>query len=187
MLRIKLDEMLSDSDSLEGIAKQIKFGAILIYPTDTVYGIGCNAEDIQAVRKLRQIKGTDHPFSVIAPSKQWIQENLKANNPEFLEKLPGPITLIMIKKGKLLDEAAVGLTLGVRIPDHPIMKLIEKAGVPFVTTSANMSGEPPPANPSEISRELERQVDFVIDGGQLAGRPSKIIDLTGPEPVVLRE
>lgn len=187
MLRIKLDEMLADSESLEGIARQIGFGAILIYPTDTVYGIGCNAADERAVKKLRQIKGTDHPFSVIAPSKQWIQENLRVGSPEFMEKLPGPVTLILMKKGKLLDAAAAGLTLGVRIPDHPIMKLMEKAGVPFITTSANPSGQPAPANPGEISRELERQVDFVIDGGQLPGRPSKIIDLTGPAPVVLRE
>ncbi len=187
MLRIKLDEMLSDMESLEGIAMQIKHGAILIYPTDTVYGIGCNAEDARAVKKLRQIKGTDHPFSVIAPSKAWIQENLKVNFPDYLEKLPGPVTLIMIKKVRLLDAATAGLTLGVRIPDHPIMKLIEKAGAPFITTSANMSGQPAPASPSEIPRELERQVDFVIDGGALPGKPSRIVDLTDREPVVIRE
>ena len=62
MLRINLNEMLADSDSLEGVAKQVRSGAILIYPTDTVYGIGCNAEDVRAVKKLRQIKGTDHPL-----------------------------------------------------------------------------------------------------------------------------
>lgn len=187
MLRIKLDEMLADAESLEGIARQIKSGAILIYPTDTVYGIGCNAGDERAAKKLRQIKGTDHPFSVIAPSKQWIQENLKVSFPDFLEKLPGPVTLIMLKKGRMLDAASLGSTLGVRIPDHPIMKLMEKAGVPFITTSANKSGQPPATNAGEIPRELERQVDFVIDGGQLAGKPSKVIDLTGPAPVVLRE
>ncbi len=187
MLRIKFGEMLSDSNSLEGVAKQINNGAILIYPTDTVYGIGCNAEDARAVKKLRQIKGADHPFSIIAPSKAWIQENLKVNFPEFLEKLPGPLTLIMAKKGRLLDAAAAGFTLGVRIPDHPIMKLIEKAGAPFITTSANLSGRPAPASPPDIPRELERQVDFVIDGGTLPGKPSRIIDLTGREPVVLRE
>ena len=96
MLRIKLDETLNDKDSMDGIARQIKSGAIFIYPTDTVYGLGCNAEDIRAVKKLRQIKGTDHPFSVIAPSKQWIQDRLNVKFPEFLEKLPGPVTLIMM-------------------------------------------------------------------------------------------
>jgi tRNA threonylcarbamoyl adenosine modification protein (Sua5/YciO/YrdC/YwlC family) len=109
------------------------------------------------------------------------------SHPEFIDKLPGPITLIMTKKGQMLDAAAAGLTLGVRIPDHPIVKLVEKAGVPLITTSANKSGQSPATNAKEIPRELERMVDFVIDGGQVGGKPSKIVDLTGPSPVVIRE
>lgn len=187
MLLIKLDEMLSEKESLEGIARQINLGAILVYPTDTVYGLGCNAEDIKAVKKLRKIKGTDHPFSVIAPSLQWISENLEVKFPEYLAQLPGPVTLIMKKKRLAAEGASDGIALGVRIPDHPIMKLIELAGKPFITTSANKSGEPPATNISEVPKGIERQVDFVIDGGPLPGKPSKIIDLTGPEPVVIRE
>lgn len=187
MLLIKLDEMLSEKESMEGIAKQINSGAILVYPTDTVYGLGCDAEDAKAVKKLRQIKGTNHPFSVIAPSLRWIKENLEMKFPEYLSQLPGPVTLILRKKRLILESASENINLGVRIPDHPIMKLIELAGKPFITTSANKLGEPPATKISEIPKDIERQVDFVIDGGQLPGKPSKIIDLTGPEPVVIRE
>jgi L-threonylcarbamoyladenylate synthase len=188
MLTIRLEEMLNDKDSMEGLSKQVWSGAIFIYPTDTVYGIGCNAEDEAAVRKVRRIKGTDHPFSVIAPSKEWISENLETNFTDYLSQFPGPITLIMKKRSSFLDWAAKGATLGVRMPDHPFMKLIELAGVPFITTSANKSGEPTISGIREIPRELEREVDFAIDGGPApSGKPSKVIDLTGYEPKVLRE
>jgi L-threonylcarbamoyladenylate synthase len=183
MLEIKLDQMLSEKQSLEGIAKQIRSGAIFIYPTDTVYGLGCNAEDARAVKKLRKIKGTEHPFSVIAPSLKWISENLETGLQDYLKQLPGPVTLIMRKKRLILDAASNDYKLGVRMPDHPITKLIECAGVPFITTSANRSEQPPIKNVREISKDLEREVDFVIDGGQ----PSRVIDISGSAPVVLRE
>lgn len=188
MLEIKLDEMLSDSDSLEGIARQIRAGAILVYPTDTVYGIGCNAEDTRAVKKLRRIKGTEHPFSVIAPSREWIDQNLETKFSEYLSQLSGPITLIMRKKQVMfLENASKEMRLGVRLPDHPIIKLISTAGVPFITTSANRSGEPVATNPKDVPKEWEKEIDFIIDGGILSGKPSRVIDISGDAPIVLRE
>jgi L-threonylcarbamoyladenylate synthase len=187
MIILKLGEILEDSASMAGVVGQIRLGAIFIYPTDTVYGLGCNAENAQSVKRLKEMKGSSHPLSVIAPSKQWIYDNLKVGFDEYLDKLPGSYTLILGKPKSFLKEACDGDKLGVRIPDSPIMKLIEQAGVPFITTSANKSGEPPAASVGELSRELSRRVEFVIDGGSLSGKPSTVIDLTGKEPAVIRD
>jgi len=127
------------------IVQMIKEGAIFIYPTDTIYGIGCNALLPDAVNRIRAIKQrTDKPFSVIAPSKQWILKNFKVKK-IFVDKLPGPFTYILMPKNSLpvcAEVSNIG-TLGVRIPDHKFTKVIQKAKVPFVTTSVNISGEAP--------------------------------------------
>ena len=89
------------------IIEKIQNGALFIYPTDTIYGIGCNAQDEQAVAKIRELKGRfDQPFSVIVPSIDWIRENcvITKKTESWLQKLPGPFTLILkLKKGTLLE------------------------------------------------------------------------------------
>lgn len=157
------------------IIRAIKSGAIFIYPTDTVYGIGCNAEIESSVKRVRKIKKQfDRPFSVIAPSMDWIEENLYSKK-EVRDKLPGPYTFILkMKKKCVADNVSLGNTLGVRIPKHEFSKLVEKAGVPFVTTSANLSGEKTPRSVKDISLKA----DYVIDGGELKGKASTVIDLT---------
>ncbi len=165
------------------IIKAIKSGAILIYPTDTVYGIGCNAKLAKSVKKIREIKQQfDRPFSVIAPSIDWIAKNLEIKK-EVREKLPGPYTFILKKKKECVAKnVTFDNTLGVRIPKHKFTKIIQEAGVPFVTTSANLTGEKAPKS----LKEVKLKADYVIDGGTLKGKPSKVIDLTG-KPKVLRK
>ncbi len=164
---------------------------ILVYPTDTVYGLGCNAENEILVDRIFEIKGRDRkkPLSVIAPGKEWITQHCVVSR-EILDKyLPGPYTLLLQKKDRnFLKEATAGApTLGVRIPAHPFSKLVEKAGIPFVTTSANISGEKSPKNLSEIPDEIKNAADMVIDGGALSGVPSAIVDLrSGKEVIVER-
>ena len=141
----------------------------------------------KSVRRIRAIKTGKHPFSVIAPSKEWILENMKVSHPGYLRKIPGPYTLIMrMKRRAVCREVSVG-TLGVRIPDHSFSDLVHEAGVPFVTTSANTSGETPLWNVHGIPEHIERLVDIVVDNDIIKGRPSKIIDLTGKRARVLRE
>lgn len=159
-------------------------GNIFIYPTDTIYGIGCNAENAELVAKLREIKGADHPFSVIAPSKEWVIENLECKD-EWLEKLPGPVTLILkIKtKGCVADETTAGKnTLGVRIPDHWFSEVAKDLNLPIITTSVNESGEEPITHLDEIPENIKKHTHFAIDEGRLEARPSTIIDCTGDEP-----
>ncbi len=169
------------------ILRSIKQGRIFIYPTDTVYGLGCDALNTDAVKKIREIKKSGRPFSVIAPSKGWITENLDVNFPEYLEKLPGPYTLIFEMKKKSVSEIVSTNTLGARIPDHPLTEIIQESGLPFVTTSCNIHGEKTITETKEIPEEIRKKIDVIIDVGKLDKQPSQVIDLTGERPVIIRK
>jgi len=170
------------------IVSMIKKGTIFIYPTDTIYGIGCNAEIGESVWKIRNIKRSKvNPFSVIAPSKEWIKENFIIKYEEYLNRLPGSYTFILEKKNPLfLKEANRPNTLGIRMPNHPFTTLIQEAGVPFITTSANVSGKESIKQVSEIPDEIKEKIDIAIDAGILNNPPSNVFDLTGDEPKKIR-
>lgn len=165
------------------IAERISKGAVFIYPTDTIYGIGCNALDKTAVDKIRTIKDRPtNPFSVIAPSKKWITENciITKEAKEWLNKLPGPYTLILKLKNKNAIVKSVNQgedTIGVRIPAHWISGVVQELGFPIVTTSANRAGRPFMTSLEDLDPAIEEGVDFIIDEGEKNGKPSKIIDL----------
>jgi L-threonylcarbamoyladenylate synthase len=156
--------------------KEILAGKIFIYPTDTIYGIGCNALNKEAVNKIREIKKRDmKPFSVIAPSKNWIKENCIVDL-DIDKYLPGPYTLILKKKDKtFLKHVSESETIGVRIPDNNFTELVQKSEVPFVTTSVNFSGEKPANKISEVSKEILEEVDFIFNSGELSGKPSTLV------------
>lgn len=149
---------------------------IIIYPTDTIYGIGCNALDEKLVDKIREIKRRDKkPFSVIAPNKKWIRDNFFVSENE-LDKLPGRYTLILkMKKKVVADNVSFSDKLGVRIPKHEISKIVEKANVPFITTSVNFSNKPYAKEIKEIPKEILKKVDIVINVGRLDNKPSTVI------------
>ena len=184
MKTIKLEDILKNKDIRNEIIEDMRTGSVFVYPTDTIYGLGCNALISESVRKIRQIKKTDHPFSVIAPSTRWILENLIVESKKSLEVLPGPYTLIFRKREPFfLNEVSPLPTLGVRIPAHPITKIVRDIGIPFVTTSANLFGKQPIKKPKDAKFP---KVNFVIDGGTLSGPPSIVIDLSGEEEKVIR-
>jgi len=178
-----LEKIMQETGLQIELIQCIKKGYVFFYPTDTVYGFGCDATKREAVGRIRGIKETEHPLSVIAPSKKWIVENLIVPDTSVLDRLPGPFTLIFRKKSTgLLENACKSNSLGVRIPDHQLTEIIQKSEKPFVTTSANLSGQPTIANINEIPRDIGRELDIIIDAGQLAGSASTIIDCTGTEP-----
>ena len=157
--------------------EDIKHGAIFIYPTDTIYGIGCDATNEGSVQRIRTIKKKDvKPMPVIAPSKEWIKEHCIVSC-ELLDKyLPGPYTLILKKKDpNFLQHVANCDTLGVRIPDSEFTKLVHQSEVPFITTSVNFIGEPFAIRLSDIPTELMDLADIVIGVGELDGRPSTLV------------
>jgi len=171
--------------------KEIKSGKIFIYPTDTIYGIGCDATNSTAVNKIRIIKEREtKPFSVIAPNKQWIRDNCFVNEitENWLNRLPGPYTLILkLKNRNIVSEAVTSTnTIGVRIPAHWFAKIIEKTKIPFVTTSVNLSGQQHIKNIQELEDKIKSQVDYIINDGILNNSPSTIINLTEKEEIIKR-
>jgi L-threonylcarbamoyladenylate synthase len=165
----------------EEIISAIKAGKIFIYPTDTIYGLGCDATNEEAVKKLREIKNRENkPFSVIAPGKKWIIESYKVNQLSRLDILPGPYTVILNYRNKnvLSDSVFLDALPGVRIPKNWFTDIISEAGVPFVTTSVNISGEKHMEKLDDISNKISEKVDYCIYEGPIFGKQSMRIDLT---------
>ena len=176
--------ILSRQEFLQKKAKylrMIKEGAIFVYPSDTVYGVGCDATNNQAVLKVRQLKNRNiMPLSVMAPNKKWIEDNCEADQ-EWLARLPGPYTLNM----KLKQEHAVAPgvtmgrdTIGVRVPSHWIADIVEELGIPIVATSANLTGQNVMHRLEDLPEKL-LHVDFIIYEGEKRGQQATLIDLTG--------
>lgn len=175
----------------QSIIDAIVNGAVFIHPTDTIYGIGCNAELSNAVKKVRKIKArASSPFSVIAPSLEWIHKNCVVNEDgeEWLGKLPGPYTLILKLKGSCVaKEVNPGLkSLGIRIPNHWIRKIAAETSVPIVTTSVNKSSEDYMTSLEDLDPAIKGSIDFTLYEGKKAGRPSRIIDLTEEARIIER-
>jgi tRNA threonylcarbamoyl adenosine modification protein (Sua5/YciO/YrdC/YwlC family) len=175
----------------EVLLKKLRDGAVFVYPTDTIYGIGCHANHDQAVRKVRDIKQRpDKPFSVIAPSKQWIYQNFEIDEKaeSWISRLPGPYTLILRPKSKDIVASSVhpdNNTLAVRMPDHWIHGFVRALGEPVITPSANISGQEPMTSVENIDPAIKSKIDFIFDDGEKKGRPSKLVDLTGEEEKVI--
>jgi len=171
------------------IYKKLKDGATFIYPTDTIYGIGCDATNPKAVKKIRKLKERyTKPFSIIAPDTNWIKENCKIEKEgkKWLIKLPGPYTLIMpLKKtDSITPETNAGLnTIGVRMPEHWITNMVKEYGKPIITTSVNKTGE---LFATKLAELQEFGADFIIFEGEKKNRPSTVIDLTKGQKIQKR-
>ena len=162
---------------MEKLKEKILSGKIFIYPTDTVYGLGCDATNKNSVKKIKEIKfrDKDKPLSIIAPSIEWIKKNciIKYNIENYL---PGPYTLILKKRDiNFLNWVSKTNTLGVRIPNNDFCDEIRKVGKPFITTSVNLSGENSAISIKDINKKIIKQVDEVIDNGKLNGKSSTLI------------
>jgi L-threonylcarbamoyladenylate synthase len=158
----------------------IKNNGIVIYPTETVYGIGANIFSNFALEKVFAIKkrDKDKPVSIAISDFGMMEELVYIGKKErrFIEIfLPGPVTVILKKKEKVPDILTSGSELvGIRFPAHEtIIKLILLAGVPITSTSANISGEAPPKRVAQI----KIAADYIIDGGDCSGEPSTVVDL----------
>ncbi|WP_066634021.1 L-threonylcarbamoyladenylate synthase [Desulfolucanica intricata] len=176
-------------------AEIILGGGLAAFPTETVYGLGANALDGQAVRSIFKAKGrpADNPLTLHVAGFETALPYLKDVPKEAcaLAKafLPGPLTMILPYRGGLPAEVTGGKdSLGVRLPDHPVaLALIREAGVPLVAPSANLSGRPSPTTAGHVLEDLAGRIDVVLDGGPTGlGLESTVVDLTGDKPVMLR-
>jgi L-threonylcarbamoyladenylate synthase len=172
----------------------VKRGGLAIYPTETVYGLGCNPFIVEAVNRIMKVKGERRkPLPVLAASiadaekVAFISQRGKRLAAKFW---PGPLTLIFTKKPALPEVVTFGLdSVGLRIPDSDVaLRLVGLSGGLLIGSSANRSGEEPPRTVQEVPDELKEKVDVVLDGGATAqGRPSTIADLTSTKPKIIRE
>jgi tRNA threonylcarbamoyl adenosine modification protein (Sua5/YciO/YrdC/YwlC family) len=172
----------------------LKNGGLIVYPTDTIYGVGCDALNQEAVNKIYQVKERDDkkPMSFICPSLEQIKQfaDLNPTQLKILEKnLPGPFTFILKASSNCPKHLqSENETVGIRMPNNQIcLELTKKLGAPIITTSINESGQPPLNDPQEINKIFGNQIDLILDGGKLEGTASTIIDLTHSEPKVLRQ
>ena len=174
----------------------LKQGGIVAFPTDTVYGLGASATLHSAVERVYQIK--ERPRNMALPlllsDISQIDEIAESMSPVawLLARSfwPGALTMILPRSKAVPDIiTAGGKTVAIRIPAHPIsVALIEGLEAPVVGTSANLSGKPSPLTADEVRSQFGNNIDLVIDGGRCpGGRESTIVDVSGEQPVVLRE
>jgi tRNA threonylcarbamoyl adenosine modification protein (Sua5/YciO/YrdC/YwlC family) len=172
----------------------LKQGGVIIYPTDTVYGMGCNIFCKHGIQRIYQIKEREDrkPFSFICSDLADITNYAKVSNFAFRimkRLLPGPYTFVLEATRTVPDLLLTRQkTVGIRIPDHPVaLAIVRELGHPIVTTSANLSGAEPLTDPDELAESFGRRVDLVLDSGVLTGEPSTVISLINDQVEVLRQ
>ncbi len=172
------------SKSVAEAAKVLVGGGVVVYPTETVYGIGASIYIPEAVERVFEIKRRERgmPLSVAVASFEMMEQvaSISEDDLALLRKvLPGPVTVLVEKDPDLPDTVTAGSPLvGIRFPDHPMaLELIGMAG-PITSTSANLSGQKPPASIEELDPKIAKKVDFVLDGGRSRfAQPSTLVDL----------
>ena len=184
-----------DLNGLRRAAEALRAGSLVAFPTETVYGLGANAFDAEAVRAIYRVKGrpADNPLIVHVAHPNQI-EGITGPVPPMATRLierfmPGPLTLVL-KRGAILPAyVSAGLdTVAVRCPSHPVAQaLISMAGVPVAAPSANLSTRPSPTRAAHVVQDLDGKIPFIIDGGDCrVGLESTVVDVTGAHPVLLR-
>ncbi|MCR4604706.1 MAG: threonylcarbamoyl-AMP synthase [Eubacterium sp.] len=184
-----------DIMELREAARIIRYGGLVAFPTETVYGLGCDGRKSEAAAKVYEAKGrpSDNPLILHIADREML-DGLVGEIPEVAEKLietfwPGPMTLVFTKSDAVPDEVTGGLkTVAVRMPAHAgAAELIREAGVPIAAPSANLSGKPSPTDAKHVIEDLDGRIDMIIDGGEVGiGYESTIIDVTGLRPAILR-
>ncbi|WP_088104398.1 L-threonylcarbamoyladenylate synthase [Halalkalibacter urbisdiaboli] len=173
----------------------IKKGEVVAFPTETVYGLGANALDEAAVKKIFAAKGrpSDNPLIVHIANRQQLAElvrDVSAKANMLMDAFwPGPLTLIFHKKAGIAPSVTAGLpTVAVRIPNHPVaLAVLAEAGVPVAAPSANLSGKPSPTKAEHVYHDLAGRIAGVVDGGLTGvGVESTVLDCTSDIPVLYR-
>ena len=176
------------------VVSELKQGALIAYPTDTTYGLGCDIFNKRGVKNIYQIKQRDpkKPFSFICADLSDVANYSQVSNFAFKimkRHLPGPYTFVLEATRIVPDNLTTRQkTVGIRIPQDEIaLAIVRELGHPLVTTSANISGEEALHDPHEIDQVMGRMLDLVVDGGNRLGDPSTIISLIDDQVEVLRE
>ena len=191
----RIDENNIDKNEIKKQANILKEGKTVIFPTETVYGLGANALDESAVSKIYEAKGrpSDNPLIVHIYDKKQVNDLAKSISEKaklVMDKFwPGPITIIFKKKDIVPMRTSGGLdTVAIRMPSNPVAKaLLEEVKLPIAAPSANISGRPSPTKGKHVYEEMNNRVDGIILGGDCTfGLESTVLDLTNDTPIILR-
>lgn len=194
MKTIKIWNDKPSDGQLDEIAQRLSDGEIMVYPTDTIYAIGCNALDIKAVERICRIKGINPDktnLSVICDSISTASRYARIDNSQYMllrDNTPGAFTFIF-KSASTLPKAFKGRKMvGIRIPDlNTPRKIVERCGFPLLTTSVEFDDDDYKINPELIAEEAEGVIDFLVDGGEGDTQESTVIDCTSSELEILRQ
>ena len=176
------------------VVEILEGGGVIGYPTDTIYGVGCDLFNQEAIRKIHRLKKLEEkkPLSFICSDLKDISRYAFVSNYAYkmMKRLfPGPYTFVL-KATKLVPKIAMTKqnTVGIRIPDNKIcLALVKELGHPIISTSVYKPDEGLFNEPAEIEERFGKQLDLVIDGGVIVAEHSSIIDLTGDSPKVIRK
>lgn len=192
---IKLDKKDPDIDKVDEAVEILLHGGLVAFPTETVYGIGANSLNPEAVKKIFIAKGRpqDNPLILHIAKFEDLYKYVKEvpKNAEILMKefWPGPLTMIFKKSEIVPTINTAGMdTVAIRMPSNKIAHtLLKRAGIPVSAPSANLSGKPSPTNASHVIHDLNGRVDMIIDGGRCdVGVESTVVDMTSERPTILR-
>jgi L-threonylcarbamoyladenylate synthase len=192
---LKIDSNNPQIDKIQQAAEMIKQGGTVAFPTETVYGLGANALDEQAIDKIFKAKGRpqDNPLIVhiseISQLDELVESIPEKAFPLMKRFWPGPLTLIFNKSNKVTDKITGGLsTVAIRMPNHNIaLQIIKHSALPIAAPSANISGKPSPTESSHVIEDLFGKIDIIIDGGSTGvGLESTVLDVSSEIPVILR-
>lgn len=192
---ITVDKNRPEKDKIKRAAEIIRKGGLVAFPTETVYGLGGNALDEDAAKKIYAAKGRpqDNPLIVHIYDISQL-EKLVREIPERAKLLmdkfwPGPLTIIFHKNEMVPFGTTGGLdTVAIRMPSHPVaLELIKEANVPIAAPSANISGRPSPVGADDVAEDLAGRIEMILDGGKaLVGVESTVLDLSEKVPIILR-
>lgn len=173
------------TDAIEDAATAVSAGELVVFPTETVYGLGADALDPDAIERVFEAKhrDRDNPMSLGVPTVEDALSYVSPTDREraFMEAfLPGPVTVVCERRAPVPDALTGGLErVGVRVPDHDLTRsFLEQTG-PVTATSANVSGHPSVTRVDDLDRRIRERAAVVLDGGKTAGTESTVVDLAG--------
>lgn len=179
---------------LEEIAQRLRDGEIMIYPTDTIYAIGCNALDPRAVERICRIKGISPDktnLSIICDSISTAAKYARIDNSQYMmlrNNTPGPFTFLFKAASTLPKAFKSRKTVGIRIPDlETPRRIVEYCGFPLLSTSVEFDDDDYTVNPSLIAEEAEGIVDFMLDADEGGTEESTVVDCTSGSPEIIRQ
>lgn len=193
MIRLEISPEYPSERRLRQAVEILQEGGLVIYPTDTVYGLGCNLHSKKGIERIYQLKGNDKRklLSFICPDLKEISQYALVSTPAYkiMKRLtPGPYTFIL-EASRLVPKMLLERrrTVGIRVPDHPIcQRLLEGLGKPIISTSATRANQSYMPDIDEIYQVFQYDVDALIDSGPGGIEASSVIDLSGDSPVILR-